>query len=148
MVRSHSMASVFSCLVAVMLLGGGCHSSSHGTKMEQTKLDQIQKGKTTRTEMIAWFGTPHNNGRDQDGQATSTWIYSQHDTKVKGKSFIPYAGMFMGGAEGTTETQTLMAWFDSTGVVQRYNLNDSAQNIDTSSNPFGGGTTVTNAPAK
>lgn len=134
------------CAVA-LLMTLGCHSTSHGTKMDQAKLDQIQKGKTTKSEMITWFGPPASIGRDDTGQQTATWMYASSDTKVKGSTFIPYAGMFMGGATGTSESQTLFATFDSNNVLQKYNLSGSAQNLDSSSNPFGGGTTVTNAPA-
>ena len=48
------------------------------------------------------FGEPENRSVNSDNATTLTWIYSE--AKVKGESFIPYAGAFMGGTKAKNKT--------------------------------------------
>lgn len=81
-------------LCCVALLAVGCAST--GNNFDENKLSQIKKGETTEQELVQMFGQPQNRSVNSDGVATLTWMYAE--ARVKGESFIPYAGMFMGGS--------------------------------------------------
>jgi outer membrane protein assembly factor BamE (lipoprotein component of BamABCDE complex) len=117
----------------------GCMSS--GTKMDRQQIDhQITKGVTTRSEVEANLGTPDHVAMMPDGHRSLSYQY--FDSKIKGTSFIPYAGMFMGGADH--QRQTLQVLIDKNNVVEDYEFAEKA--TETSSNPFGSHTTE--VPAK
>ena len=71
----------------------GC--ASVGNNFDENKITQIKKGETTEAQLVEMFGQPQNRTVNSEGQTTLSWIYAE--SSVKGESFIPYAGAFMGG---------------------------------------------------
>jgi hypothetical protein len=122
--------------LATML--AGCASSSSGTKIDQSNVDRIQKGVTTRTQMEQMFGTPDNITimGDGSGRRMATWNHIESDAHVKGTSFIPVVGMFAGGTEGTTTHESLQATYRE-DVVEDYQYSSGGQNTDVTNGPFG-----------
>src|SRR6266567_1214436 len=88
-------------LIAVMLAPAlfailtGCMSV--GRNFEESKVSQIKKGETTEADLVQMFGAPQNRTLNSEGQTILTWMYSQ--SNVKGESFIPFAGAFVGGTD-------------------------------------------------
>ncbi|SFN90574.1 Outer membrane protein assembly factor BamE, lipoprotein component of the BamABCDE complex [Formivibrio citricus] len=93
----------------------GCGSSS-GVKVEEGDTAFIQKGKTTKAQVLAKLGEPTSRAKDSTGKETLRWDHTQ--TKVDPKSYIPVAGFFIGG--GKSENKSLAVIFDKRGIVQDY----------------------------
>jgi len=96
-----SLFGILSCLV---LFAGGCASA--GNNFDDSKISQIKKGETTEADLVKLFGEPQNRSINSESGLTLTWIYSE--AKVKGESFIPYAGAFMGGTRSKTKTLSVI----------------------------------------
>jgi outer membrane protein assembly factor BamE (lipoprotein component of BamABCDE complex) len=125
--RFHVAAALALCLVA------GCASSSYGTKLDKNKVAQIQKGVTTRAEVEQMLGQPENVSLMGDGRRMMMYSYTESNAHVKGTSFIPIAGAFMGGSEGTMHHQQLQVVLNKNDVVEDYVMNDGMKNLDHSS---------------
>lgn len=96
--RSHSARALVSCLLTAFALS----CASAGNNFDESKISQIKKGQTTETDLLKMFGEPENRIVNSDGGLTLTWVYSE--ARVKGESFIPYAGAFMGGTKAKNKT--------------------------------------------
>lgn len=88
------------CLALVV----GC--ASVGNNFDEGKLSQIKKGETTEAQLVEFFGNPQNRTVNSDAVVTMTWMYAE--STVKGESFIPYAGAFMGGSRSKTKSLTVL----------------------------------------
>ena len=105
--------------IAFAALCGGCASS--GTKVEQSALSKIIKGKTTKSEVIALLGNPMSAQLTGNGKEIDTWSYAQ--AQAKGRSFIPVVGAFVGGSD--MKLQTFQVILNKNKVVEDYLWNDS-----------------------
>ncbi|MBT8036301.1 MAG: hypothetical protein KJO21_02035 [Verrucomicrobiae bacterium] len=100
--------------------------ASVGTEMNSSQVQQIKKGQTTRSDLIAQFGPPMNVGI-QGGTKTAMW---HHNTvKNKAQNFIPIVGAFSGGID--MRQQMLMVTFDEQDRVKDYTFTDSTPEIKT-----------------
>lgn len=100
------------CLAAA--LAAGCASS--GSNYDEARVREIRVGETTEADMIDMFGEPTGRRFDSSGSSDLTWSY--HESKTNGKSFIPYAGMFLGGSDN--RHKMLMATINPEGVVTSF----------------------------
>ena len=116
----------FLCLVSAVLLAG---CASVGQKVDQAAVDRIQKGVSTKADVRHLIGDPNKVTKDSNG--IETWTYEYAHAQVKGESFIPFAGPFMGGTR--VQSQETVVKF-SGGVVTEYSTSY-------------GGTEVTQGPA-
>ena len=91
-------------LSTIAVLLGGCAST--GNNFDESKLSQLKKGETTETELVQMFGQPEQRGMNSEGMTTLTWMYQE--STVKGESFIPYAGPFIGGTRSRNKTLTVI----------------------------------------
>lgn len=96
--RSHS-PQVLS-LLAVAFLAISC--ASVGNNFDESKISEIKKGQTTEADLLKMFGQPENRTMNSDSGLTLTWMYAE--SAVKGESFIPYAGTFLGGARSKNKS--------------------------------------------
>ena len=82
------------CLFATaMIFFAGC--ASVGNNFDDSKASQIIKGQTSEADLIQMFGQPQSRSMNSEGQTILNWMYSQ--SAVRGESFIPYVGAFVGG---------------------------------------------------
>ena len=102
----------------VLILIVGCVSS--GQRLETGKVDQIKKGVTTRTEVEALFGQPDRVTIVGNGKKIMNYQY--FESNVKGSTFIPYAGAFIGGSKN--HYQNLQIMLKEDGVVEDFELSD------------------------
>lgn len=100
---------------------------SYGTKVDQDKLSQFQKGKTTYAEVIEKLGKPTQNTINSDGTRTIMYMYAQ--AQVKATNFIPFVGSFVGGAESENTTVTLT--FDKRNVLTSYTASEGGTETGT-----------------
>lgn len=104
-------------LCFVVLFAVSC--ASVGNNFDESKISEIKKGQTTESDLTNMFGPPENRSINSDNGLTLAWIYSE--AKVKGESFIPYAGPFLGGTRAqsktlsVTLTNSIVARFTYTG---------------------------------
>jgi len=106
-------------LVALVALGG---CASAGTKVEQSAVDQIHKGSTTKAEVIALLGQPIADTLGFDGREIMVWSYSH--AQIKAATFIPIAGAFVGGSD--MKMQTFQVILNKDGIVENYLLSNGA----------------------
>ena len=62
------------------------------------------------------FGTPYSRLVNSEGITTLTWLY--HEMKIKGQTFIPIVGPFLGGAE--TKNKVLIVTLEPDGKVKHF----------------------------
>lgn len=108
-------------IVLALILISGCASS--GTKVSESQIQEIKKGQTTYSEVLNIMGKPDMISRTSDGTRVATYEYAH--TQVDGKTFIPFAGAFIGG--GSTEVKTVEITFDANNVVKDYTVTEGQQ---------------------
>lgn len=102
----------FLTLVLATALFTGC--ATMGRKLDQTNIDKIKKGETTREEVLQLIGSPDQIMRDGDGNVTFMYMYVRATAKPEG--FIPVVGVFAGGID--TQNQMFQVTFGEDGVVK------------------------------
>lgn len=93
----------------LFLLIAGCASS--GTKIDQSNIEKIEQGVTTKDQMYTMFGSPLSQSYSSEGKLTMIWHYV-------------YVGPFGLGMK----QQNLAVVFDDNDVVEKYNMVGSANN--------------------
>jgi outer membrane protein assembly factor BamE (lipoprotein component of BamABCDE complex) len=96
-------------LSAVFLTG----CATVGRKLDQSAVDQIKKGVTTRDQVIQLIGSPDQVTRTGDGLTTFQYMYSR--ASAKAVNFVPVVNAFAGGVN--VQNQMVMVTFGSDGVV-------------------------------
>lgn len=116
-------------ILSTLLALTGCASVGH--KIEEAKVDQIHKGESTKDDVQSLLGSPDQMTRDGSGKII--WSYHYAHSSVKGQTFIPYYGIFAGGAK--VQTQLVSVTFDPDGRVEDYLVSYGAteSNMGTSS---------------
>jgi outer membrane protein assembly factor BamE (lipoprotein component of BamABCDE complex) len=136
----HLAAGAFT--LCLLLIPTGCTSQNfeYGTKLSADNVSKIKKGVTTRAEVEALLGPPDNVALVGDGKRVMSYRYTstQTDVHATAATFIPYAGLFVGGAKGQsqTHTQMLQVILNGANVVQDYEFDDNTGN--TAINSSGG----------
>ena len=113
-------------IATVTVLIIGC--SSTGNNFDESKVSKIKKGETTEAELMQLFGQPQNRAVNSEGWTTLMWMYSEG--RVKGESFIPYAGPFIGGTKSAHKMLTVSLGAD--GKVATFS--STAGGMETRSN--------------
>jgi outer membrane protein assembly factor BamE (lipoprotein component of BamABCDE complex) len=105
-------------LMAVMLALVGCASS--GTRIEPAQLDQVRKGQTTVADIVKRFGRPNFLSKNWDG--TQTAAYANADGRSDSAALLPLMGAVVGG----TGTDSVIFYFDASGVLTDYKTTQTA----------------------
>lgn len=100
---------------------------SMGKKVDQEKVSQFVKGKTTYTEVVQQLGKPTQSTINSDGSRTAMYIYIQ--SQANAATFIPIVGAFMGGAESENTTVTLN--FDKRSILTNYSASEGGSSMGT-----------------
>lgn len=108
-------AGTISVLVLVI---GGCAST--GNKVDQSRVDRIQKGVTTRAEVETEIGSPDSVAMMPDGGRML--MYNYFEAKSQARNFIPYLNLLGSGSD--TRRQTLQVMVGPDGVVRDYEMTD------------------------
>lgn len=88
--------------------------------MNMTQMQAIEKGQTTRSELVAEFGSPSSVGINEKG-TFAFWVYSE--SKSSARNFIPIVNAF--SQKYNNRVQQLTAYFDDDGVVTDFVFNES-----------------------
>lgn len=115
-------------LLVVVLSLAGCYSSGNAGIKSQDLVAQIKMGKSTKNDVTLLFGQPNSvtrssfqvaNQADPKQMVTvvESWGYSHTHMQTDAKSFIPFAGMWLGGTN--YEVEQVQFGFDGKGIVQQ-----------------------------
>jgi outer membrane protein assembly factor BamE (lipoprotein component of BamABCDE complex) len=111
-----------------------CGCASVGRKLDESKVDQIKQGVTTRDQVIQLVGSPDQLTRDGAGNITFQYIYAH--AQAKGSSFIPIYGAFAGGAN--VQNQFLTVTFTNnvvSSLVSTYGANEVNTGVNSGAKP-------------
>lgn len=121
----------WSCAIVAISLSG-CFGMRSGQKFDDSSVKNIRTGKTTKTEVLSFFGQPPTRTSLGGGQETWTYQYQEIKSHATAATYIPIVNMFAGGAESTTETQALTIQFkDNVVSACTYGKSSSAATVNT-----------------
>src|SRR2546421_8370438 len=98
---------------------------SMGTKVDQEKMAQFVKGKTTYGEVIQQLGKPTQSTINSDGSRMAVYTYVQ--SQMRAANFIPIVGALTGGTD--TEKTSVTLNFDKDSVLTNYSATQSSSSI-------------------
>jgi outer membrane protein assembly factor BamE (lipoprotein component of BamABCDE complex) len=135
-----------------LLLGiGGCASSTVGNQnLTADKVNQIQKGVTTRAQVEQLIGSPQNVSILGDGRRVM--MYSGSQTKADMSSGLVHdmtIGLVPENSKTTMRRETLEVYLDGNDVVEDYEFSDNTTDQNKSVSLFGNNsqqTTTSNLP--
>jgi outer membrane protein assembly factor BamE (lipoprotein component of BamABCDE complex) len=131
------MFSSFVCLI--LLSGCTSTSTSTGPKLDQNAVNSIQKGVTTRQEVIDRLGQPIATQMMGDGRRMLVYASHQTNYQFDGKRLIPFVGGLIPATDRqTARTQNLQVIVDASDVVRDYEFSDQTSDTAMRSSAFGG----------
>jgi hypothetical protein len=101
-------------ICAAVLFLTACASA--GTKIDQSKMGELKKGKSTYDDVIAMYGPPTQTVIKDDGSKMAIYYYIS--AQARPESFIPYIGPLVGGAD--SENTSVILNFDKHDILQSY----------------------------
>ena len=115
---------VASALLAVAMPLSCCAmSTTYGQKIEADIVSQIVKGKTTREEVLSWFGQPMQSIMMPDGGRTMYFVYYKRST---GDVFKETAQV-MTGKHKAGGANNLSVVTDKDGIVRDFEYSAGSQ---------------------
>lgn len=100
-------------LITIILIVG---CASVGRKIDQSAVNKIEKGKTTREQIGTLLGSPDHIMTLGNGDVMYSYGYMR--ATAKPATFIPIVGAFAGGAD--VQTQNLIVTFSPDGLVKNF----------------------------
>jgi hypothetical protein len=147
------LLSVSAGLLVFALSLSGCMSSQTetGPSLSSSRVDQIQKGVTTRAEVEAWFGQPlqvamlsggkrmlfysHSNSSSDDNNVSKVSMLGMlAGAVIPGAGAIGMAGSaggFVGGRNESIRSQSLSIRINADNIVEDYEFSDNTMNTQT-----------------
>jgi len=108
---------LIAALAAAILVG--CATS--GAKVTEQQIAQLKVGETTWSDMVALLGQPTSSTVTSQGTRMATYSYAQVTTRPE--TFIPFVGVFVGGADIKSNGVSLM--FGKDGKLKNYSASAS-----------------------
>lgn len=99
----------------------GC-THENGTKVAQDQAAKIQKGTTTRADLVTMFGPPSSSTIHADGKEMLTWRYSS--VRPNASSYIPVVNIFTHKLD--MEDTDLLVTLNKEHIVEDYNSTQGA----------------------
>ena len=122
MIRHGAVAALLMSLATALTACG----ASSGREVDKTKIATFQKGVTTCGQIRADLGPPLETATDVDGSKQLT--YGKAESTVRGESFIPLPGPFVGGMD--TEYDFVQIKCDVKDVYVEYKATKGTVNTD------------------
>jgi outer membrane protein assembly factor BamE (lipoprotein component of BamABCDE complex) len=97
-------------ILTACLLLPSCMTS--GRRIDKNDLSWIRTGTTTREQVHTVLGPPTSRMSRSDGSSVESYAYVH--AQVKGQSFIPFAGAFVGGTRVNQTSTTFTYGADGT----------------------------------
>ena len=139
----------------LVFAGAGCVSGTTGNqKLTQDNVSKIQKGVTTRQQVVEILGEPQSTQLLGDGRQTMFYIGTQSKSDFGQSVFqgIPIIGVVVPTTDtNTTRRETLQIILNANDIVQDCEFSDNTSEVKTTTSMFGGRadeTTTSNIPEK
>ena len=108
-------------LITVLICLGLCGCATCGKPIDKSTVEQMQKGVTTKEEVVKKFGQPDGTYFDKDNKLI--YYYSASKVKSSGWNFVPVVNLMH--SEMKMKMQMLVIVFSKEGVVEQYSFTDS-----------------------
>src|SRR5689334_11562122 len=102
--------AIVCCLLA------GCVTVGTKSLDDPKKFLNIREGVSTKEDVYAVFGQPHDVDYSTD-RSQSLWTYYKVEESPNGLSYVPYLGIIAGGTN--KDTKKVYFFFDSRGKLIR-----------------------------
>ena len=98
-------------------LVAGCASTTIGNKFDESQINKIKTGASTKENVLSLMGEPSSKSSSSNG--TSIWSYQFTAIAVAARplEFVPIVSIFAGGTTTSSSTQVLTATFNKSGIV-------------------------------
>lgn len=102
----------------LLLIAAGCATSSvkHGNQIDEARVEMIQKGKTTTTEILNWFGSPTSRTTSSNG---TTFVFMGNESRSKMSLLGAYG---IGDASSSTTQTKMLTVTTRDGIVVDYSF--------------------------
>lgn len=112
------MKNIKTMLTVVLVLTSSltaCSNHSGNVRAtDQTIIQKIKVGKTSKDDVVSLLGNTTNIMREATGK--DTWIYQYSQTDLGARAFIPFVNL-MGESPVNTKLSTLTIEFNQDGIV-------------------------------
>jgi outer membrane protein assembly factor BamE (lipoprotein component of BamABCDE complex) len=120
------MSCLARLIFAGMLAGAvmGCNPTEFGQKQisDPSKVNQIQKGVSTKESIKAAFGDPTGTAYEANGDEVWNYFYSSHS--INPANLIPVVDIVH--HVDPSQTASLSVTFDGRGFVKAYSINNQS----------------------
>lgn len=99
------------------------NQSLQGTSVTELE-ERLKIGVSTKKDVENWLGTPSGIEKHASGDIWS-YKFNQSESRIRGTSFIPVVGGFLGGVDTKDEHRTLHVNFNANGTVKSYGFDSS-----------------------
>jgi outer membrane protein assembly factor BamE (lipoprotein component of BamABCDE complex) len=107
-------------LLAAALSFSACiHTIEYGRQFDASKVPSLEKGRTSKQEVLTMFGAPESSSLNGDGILTLNYAYIKTTGRIKLASFIPLVGPVVGGTASSNAQKTLTVSLKD-GVVTNF----------------------------
>lgn len=119
---------MFHLVLVAILTMTGCYSAGNAGVKNSALVAQVKIGESTKKDIQLLFGAPNSVTRGSVQVASQanpsqmitvveSWGYQHTEARMDGRSWIPFAGAWLGGTN--YETEQVMFGFDGKDVVQQ-----------------------------
>ena len=105
-------------IIILTTILAGC--ATVGKKIDTGQIQKIEKGSTTRSDIISMIGPPSGVAFNADREKTATWHYTK--VKNQAQNFIPIVGIIAHGMD--MHHKTLVVIFDNNDIVKDFTYTD------------------------
>jgi len=109
------LKTLLQAVIILLMIWGlfiGCASVGH--RIDGDQAAKVQKGITTREQVISNLGSPNQISHLSNGDTIFSYVYARVTTKPA--TFIPFIGIFFAGAN--VQNQTFTVTFGTDGIVK------------------------------
>ena len=107
---------VFAICISALAFSGCAHT--HGKKVDSAAVNQIQKGVTTKAELIARLGEPNSSTQRGDGGEMLMWRYTE--SQANAATYVPVVWMFAGSRSNKATVLSVLIGAD--GKVEDFSF--------------------------
>ena len=109
------MQTLFTIILVITSSLTACSNHSGNVRAtDQTIIQKIKIGKTSKEEVVSLLGNTTDIMREATGK--DTWIYQYSQTDLGARAFIPFVNL-MGESPVNTKLSTLTIVFNQDGIV-------------------------------
>ncbi|MDP2906171.1 MAG: outer membrane protein assembly factor BamE [Candidatus Omnitrophota bacterium] len=108
-------------LLIILLCLGLVGCATYGKPIDKSAVEQMQKGTTTKEEVIKKFGQPDGTNFDKENRLI--YYYNASKVNPSAMNFIPILNLVH--SEMKMQIQMLVVVFSKEGIVEEYSFTDT-----------------------